>query len=179
MPFKRPSARHLRRLSKPWGAVRLDDLRKHAVWAVDLERKDEGLWVCPLVGDPPLTGLFLDWFSPVFVMAVFELADGTYPRGLICPSQDADAMELDPAVFGVDGSLVRLVVSEYDGGAIERACERLGRSIGQVMPMRFAAVVECGRGVVREGRLPGFPIMVRDRRVVLWMQDGVRYHGPG
>lgn len=178
MALKTPKARHLRRFSKPWEAVRLEDLREHAVWAVDLNRKENGLWICPLVAELSLNSLFFDYYAPVFVKAVFEFADGTYPRGLICLVEDADDLNLDPAVFGVDGTLVNLVVREHRGEGIERTCERLGRRMDQVMPLRMAATVECGRKLVCERRMPGFPVAVRDRRMPRWMQDGVRYVGP-
>lgn len=179
MTVRAPNAKHVRKLSKPWTAVRHADLREHGVWAVDSGRRDDGLWICPLVSEPPLGRLFLDWFAPVFVGAIFEFADGSFPRGLICPSEDADDLDLDPAVFGVDGSLVRLVVRSPVEAGVAEACARLERTIDQVMPLRVAATVECGRRVVSERRMPGFPVAVRDRRVPVWMQDGTRCVGPG
>lgn len=177
MPAKTPKVKHVRRLARPLDELRLVDLAEHGTWAVDLEsgRGRAGCWVCPIMYEPPLNRFICDLFAPVMVKAVFEFADGTYPRGVIWPREDADDLYLDPRAFGADGTLVPLVVSTHEPDSVAKVCAKLGRSFEEVMPARFAATVECGRKVVCEGRLTGFPSASRNRRVPLWMQDGVSY----
>ncbi|MEZ6234166.1 MAG: hypothetical protein R3B68_08250 [Phycisphaerales bacterium] len=176
MPSKIKPVKRLRKLGKLLGDVRLEDMRDHPVWAIDETRKKEvGCWVCPITYAPPLDRFMCDFYAPLIVKAVFEFADGTYPRGVMSPSQEALPTDFDLGVFGVAGSLVEFSVSEFDSGCVSRICAGLGRTIEQIFPLRFAAVVECGRKVVSSGTLHGFPMARRDRSRVLWMQDGIEY----
>jgi len=177
MFVKKVTIRH--DLAKDQSELTWVDFEQFPIWVNCLELEDIGGETMFAPVDPPL-------FVPVdegltFVRAEFQLADGTILQGIIKveaynKSLSGIVLLLDDQFFSVEPPPVRNDIPEWYQRELEMygheaLCRRLGRSEGQVFPIRFRCPVgfEGEEGVI-EGEYPMDFRTDRPIRLVRWRE---------